>query len=329
MDFTEFPKILSLLRRENPLFEMLASGSYPRTPLAIPPSTFDLVTSVFRETGMGVAGMGGVKSAEGGAPGNADKQQQQQKQQQKQVEPGASTAEQESDSHTPVPSTGLRLAQYTLENIPENPEIQSRFSARLLELLTSAKGTLSARLAVQREEILVDLSGGSDQPSLESATPESDLTRSPWADFFHEGIRRLMNLQLHFYLRGMFSSQEMPVVKNAPVECMDLFFPWFLQGLEFMNKEDPLLSLPHIFSDRQMMRSVFEKLSDQPQEVFEIFLGIVMNGLRKLLIDSSKVPPPLLPWQPINNPRKNHQHSPMLLPQSPRQRINNLMHRQQ
>ena len=42
------------------------------------------------------------------------------------------------------------------------------------------------------------------------------------------------NLQLHFYLRGLLSLGEMPVMKNAPVECIEFFHRWFVAGVKKM-----------------------------------------------------------------------------------------------
>ena len=135
----EFPKILGILKKEDKIIANFAAGKSqePST------SNFDLLTSVFR----------GTESVE---TENIKTQQQQQQQHEQQTKQKGTEGEHSSSgatavvgsggeaahSHSTESGTGLRLAQYTLDSVPEAQVTQSRYSSRLLELMSSAKNTL-------------------------------------------------------------------------------------------------------------------------------------------------------------------------------------------
>ena len=155
VDYREFPQILAILKRENKTIADFAAGKTHD----LCTSNFDLLTSVLR----------GNESS--GAPDAEDvntKQQQQQQtrqQQQDSSNAAASSVGEVSHSHSSDSGTGLRLAQYTLESVPEM-RIQSQVAARMLELLSSAKNTL--RQSSEQGTVIVDLRINPEQTGLGS-----------------------------------------------------------------------------------------------------------------------------------------------------------------
>ena len=153
VDLGDFPKILSLLKREDRLVAEFAAGR-GRDPTPSP-LNFDLLTSVFR----------GSESTSVSSEGQQAKSTQSlishETSDQATLESGTTG----SSSDAAVSRTGLKLAQYTLESVPESRGTQYRVSARLLELLSSAKKTLSKKKTNEDDEqMLVDLSFNSEQP---------------------------------------------------------------------------------------------------------------------------------------------------------------------
>ena len=210
VDMREFPQILSILKKEDQIIANFAAGK------AQEPSTsnFDLLTSVFR----------GSETSEAAVVENVNnKQQQPQQQMQQQSVEGHSLSSVTtgsgllSGSNTTLETgTGLRLAQYTLEGIqPEQTQgTQSRVSSRLLELMSSAKNTLLSKpppssdaqetttIDLPVNPVPTDFSSGELvcltpwflylTPYHVAASTASDSVRAEWAEYFHEGIRKLM-----------------------------------------------------------------------------------------------------------------------------------------
>ena len=133
VDYGEFPRILARLKREDKTFADFAAGHCREIPLA----DFDLLMSLFRST----------------SGGSGQRQQQVESKLRENTSSGAG-----SHSHSPGSGTGLRLAQYTLEGVAETRRPLTYSSARLLELLSSAKNALSMKNRSGSEETRVDLS---------------------------------------------------------------------------------------------------------------------------------------------------------------------------
>ena len=138
VDFAELPQVLSLLKNKDRVFaEFAASQGRDHS---ISPLNFDLLTSVFR---------GGGPAGKSSGEGVKKKQERQRNLGTEFGDVAAASGDPASQSDTPIPGTGLRLAQYTLENVPESVRFvqqmqHNQSSGRLLELFSSAKKTLSS-----------------------------------------------------------------------------------------------------------------------------------------------------------------------------------------